>query len=213
MKKTEMPGKDPMPLGVVILAAGASRRMGRPKLLLPWQETTVIGHILHQWREIGASQIVIVHRPNDGDLFSEMDRLNFSAQNRIENSQPDRGMFSSILCAARWSGWNGEVSSWAIVLGDQPHLRRETLKGLVDFHFRHVDLVCQPFYGDHERHPVILPRHVFEKLKISDAETLKDFLKLISSATVKYPMDDIGLALDMDTPEDYKRLQHLKSAR
>jgi molybdenum cofactor cytidylyltransferase len=182
-------------------------------LLLPWQETSVIGHILHQWQEIGASQIIIIHRPNDTDLFKELDRLNFPAQNRIENSQPERGMFSSILCAAQWNGWNGEIMSRVIVLGDQPHLRLETLRELVDFHFRHLNLVCQPFYGDHERHPVILPRNVFEKLKISNSETLKVFLKLISSATVQYPMNDPGLALDMDTPEDYKKLKNLTSAR
>ena len=42
-------------LGVVILGAGASSRMGRPKLLLPWRDTTVIGQIIRQWRELGAA--------------------------------------------------------------------------------------------------------------------------------------------------------------
>ena len=41
------------PLGVVILGAGASARMGEPKLLLPWRGTTVIGHLISQWRELG----------------------------------------------------------------------------------------------------------------------------------------------------------------
>ena len=45
------------PFGVIILGAGASSRMGRPKLLLPWRGTTVIGHIIYQWRELGAAQI------------------------------------------------------------------------------------------------------------------------------------------------------------
>lgn len=199
-------------LGVVILAAGASARMGRPKLLLPWRETTVIGHIIRQWQELGAIQICVVHRPNDRDLAAELDRLDFPVDGRVENPQPERGMYSSIVCAARWTGWKPEMASYVMTLGDQPHLRRETLRALVEFHFAHENAICQPFYGDHERHPVILPRQAFEQLKTSQAETLKDFLKHISVPAVQYPMDDPGLALDIDTPEDYKRLENLSSA-
>jgi len=207
------PAKNPRPLGVVILAAGASSRMGRPKLLLPWQDTTVIGHIILQWQELGASQIVIVHRPNDAPLLGELDRLNFPGQNRVENPQPERGMFSSILCAAGWNGWGAEIRSRAIVLGDQPHLRFDTLRSLLEFHALHSDAICQPLFGGHERHPVILPHGVFDALKASKAETLKDFLKLNSCPAVQYPVEDCGLALDMDTPEDYKRIKDLTSAR
>jgi molybdenum cofactor cytidylyltransferase len=207
------PAKSRPPLGVVILAAGASSRMGRPKLLLPWLDTTVIGHIVLQWQELEASQIVVVHRPNDAPLLGELDRLNFAAQNLVENPQPERGMFSSICCAAGWSGWNAEIQSHAIVLGDQPHLRLDTLRSLLEFHALHSDAICQPLFGGHERHPVILPRNVFDALKSSKAETLKDFLKLISWPAVQYPVEDCGLALDMDTPEDYKRIKDLTSAR
>ena len=41
-------------VGVVILAAGRSARMGRPKLLLPWGETSVLGHLIKQWQALGA---------------------------------------------------------------------------------------------------------------------------------------------------------------
>jgi len=91
-------------IGVVILGAGASLRMGRPKLLLPWRGTTVIGHLLKQWRNLGAAQISIVLRPQDAPLAAELDRLGFPRTDRIENPQPERGMFSSILCAAGWPG-------------------------------------------------------------------------------------------------------------
>ena len=53
--------------GVVILGAGASTRMGRPKLLLPWGDTSIIGHLLGQWRGLGARPIAVVCRP--GGLF------------------------------------------------------------------------------------------------------------------------------------------------
>jgi molybdenum cofactor cytidylyltransferase len=190
-------------LGVVILGAGASSRMGRPKLLLPWRGSTVIGHLLSQWRELGAAQTAVVLRPEDSALAAELDRLNFPPADRIANPQPGRGMFSSVLCAANWSGWQPEISSWAIALGDQPHLRTETLHALLEFYFAHFDAVCQPQFGDHARHPVILPRPAFDALKKSAAGSLKEFLKLVPCRCVQLAINDPGLTLDLDTPEDY----------
>ena len=194
-------------LGVVILGAGASSRMGRPKLLLPWRDTTVVGAIIRQWRQLGAVQIAVVHRPDDAPLTAELDRLNFPANHRIENPQPARGMFSSIVCAANWSGWRREISSWAVALGDQPHLNSDTLRQLLAFHSAHAGAICQPEFDGHTRHPVILPRAAFAELKSTTATTLKEFLKLVSLPRVQCSMNDAGLSLDMDTPEDYKRLK------
>jgi molybdenum cofactor cytidylyltransferase len=193
-------------LGVIILGAGASARMGRPKLLLPWRGTTVIGQLLAQWREMGVAQIAIVLRTNDNALAAELDRLNFPKSDRIENPQPERGMFSSVVCAAIWKGWRKEISNWAIVLGDQPHLRVETLRQLLEFSAQNKEAICQPVFGGHARHPVILPRPAFAELKNTGAATLKDFLKLTAVPRVQCSMADAGLSLDMDTPEDYKRL-------
>src|SRR5258706_3882508 len=92
-------------LGVGILGAGASARMGRPKLLLPWRDTTVIGHLISQWQELGAGQIAVVLRANDSALTAELDRLDFPKPNRIENLQPETGMFSSIILVANLNGW------------------------------------------------------------------------------------------------------------
>jgi molybdenum cofactor cytidylyltransferase len=193
-------------LGVVILGAGASVRMGRPKLLLPWRDTTVIGGILSQWRELGAGQICVVMRPNDTELAADLDRLNLSAANRIENPRPERGMFSSITCAASWPGWQREISDWAIVLGDQPHLQTETLRRLLEFQAQNPGRICQPMSGGRLAHPVILPLSAWKELKTTGADTLKDFLKLVDVPRVQCVINDPGLSLDLDTPEDYKRL-------
>jgi CTP:molybdopterin cytidylyltransferase MocA len=192
---------------VVILGAGASSRMGEPKLLLPWRGTTVIGYLISQWRELGAAQIAVVLRANDSALAAELDRLDFPKSDRIENSHPERGMFSSILCAANWSGWQRQISCWAVALGDQPHLRTETLRQLLEFSAQNREAICQPAFDGHTGHPVVLPRAAFAALKNTGAATLKDFLKQISGCSVQLPVDDAGLLLDMDTPEDYKQLK------
>jgi len=194
------------PLGVIILGAGASTRMGRPKLLLPWKNSTVIGHLLSQWQELRAAQIVVVLRANDPALAAELDRFSFPLAGRIENPQPERGMFSSIVCAANWGGWRREISSWVFVLGDQPHLPATMMRQLLDFAAQYPEAVCQPVFGGRAGHPVILPLTALVALKSSAAATLKDFLKLTPLPRVQCPVADSGVSLDMDTPEDYKRL-------
>src|SRR5436305_8040524 len=106
-------------LGVVILAAGASSRMGRPKLLLPWRGTSVIGHLIAQWKKAGAEQIAVVTAAGGEGVHQELDRLEFPNELRILNPTPETGMFGSIQCAACWAGWKEGLSHWVIVLGDQ----------------------------------------------------------------------------------------------
>src|SRR5438874_13144129 len=60
--------------GVVILAAGASSRMGKQKLLLPWGDTSVLGYLIGQWEAPGAKQIAVVHGTDDKAIGSELDR-------------------------------------------------------------------------------------------------------------------------------------------
>ncbi|HEX4122622.1 MAG TPA: nucleotidyltransferase family protein [Verrucomicrobiae bacterium] len=194
-------------IGVAILGAGASKRMGRPKLLLRWGRTSVIGHLLWQWRNLDARQIALVSRPDDERLADELDRLRFPKRNRIVNPLPQRGMFSSIVCAAKWTGWEPTLAVWAIVLGDQPHLRTPSLRTLLAFQRKHPDDICQPSFGGHGQHPVLLPRRSWIALQSTTAPTLKDFLA--STRVIECAIDDPRLTLDLDTPQDYTRLLRL----
>jgi molybdenum cofactor cytidylyltransferase len=191
-------------LGVVVLAAGRSERMGRPKLLLPWRGTSILGHLLAQWRDLGAEQVAVVRAANDPTLAPELERLAFPQAQLIDNPAPDRGMFSSIQAAARWTGWKTTLTHWAIVLGDQPHLRIATLRRLLEFTTAHPDQVCQPSRAGHGRHPVLLPRPAFSCLSNSRAADLKDFLATLPERVALCEMDDPGLDLDIDTPENYR---------
>jgi len=200
-----MPGESQPALGVVILGAGASRRMGRPKLLLPWGETSVVGHLLAQWQALGAAQMALVCRRADRPLAAEWRRLGFPPRHRIVNPEPERGMFSSIVCAAAWKGWEAGLTAWVIALGDQPHLRMATLRALLAFQRKHPQAVCQPAFGGHRRHPVILPRDAFLELRRSGARTLKEFLRQTAVPLLECPAKDCGLSFDLDFPEDYER--------
>ena len=116
-------------------------------------------------------------------------------------------MFSSIICAANWSGWKKGISNVAIVLGDQPHLKTETLRAVLELSAQNPQAICQPALGGREQHPVILPQRAFTELKSTTAESLKEFLKLVDCPRVQCVVADAGVSLDLDTPEDYKRLK------
>jgi len=196
-------GRALLEFGVVILAAGASSRMGKPKLLLPWGGTSVLGHLIAQWKALRADQIAVVRAGNDDAVNAELERLGPQGVNRLTNPTPECGMFSSIQCAARWDGWKAELTHWAIVLGDQPHLRQETLDALLRFAAAHPNQVSQPSRRARPRHPVLVPRTIFLELSDSRAETLKAHLRELHSGAALCEMDDPGLDFDLDTPADY----------
>jgi molybdenum cofactor cytidylyltransferase len=195
----------PYAVGVVILGAGKSSRMGRPKLLLPWGGTSVLGHLIEQWQGLGAKQIAVVCAVGDQNIRDELERLGFPTANRLPNPAPDRGMFSSIQCAAQWQGWENGLTRWVIVLGDQPLVRKATLRSLLDFSSAHQGKICQPMHGGHGRHPVVLPRAAFLALADSTAPTLKAFLENRAAEVTFCLVHDPGLEVDIDWPEDYQR--------
>jgi molybdenum cofactor cytidylyltransferase len=189
--------------GVVILAAGSSRRMGRPKLLLPWGNTTIIGSQIDTWRSLGVPQIAVVHRAGDLDFLRELDRIRVSQEHRISNPTPQDQMFGSVRCAATWSGWNSNLTHVVISLGDQPQLKPGTLRDLLELSTESPQEICQPLYGGRTRHPIVFPRGTFQTLKNSEATTLKEFLR--TENVVGIELNDPGLALDIDDSADYEK--------
>ena len=202
-----------MNLAVVILAAGASSRMGRPKLLLPWNGTSVIGHLLQQWGRLGPIQIAVVSVAGRRPLHDEFERAGVAPSQVILNPAPELGMFSSVQCAARWAGWVPQITHWAIALGDQPLVRTETLSRLLAFAANTEADVHQPSRHGRGRHPVILSRSVFVRLKDSRLENLKQFLVTSGVRVQRCEMDDPGLDLDLDEPADYERALALAKAQ
>lgn len=178
--------------------------MGRPKMLLPWGGTSVLGHLIEEWLALGATQIAVICAPGNRAITNELDRIGFSVEGRIRNPAPERGMFSSIQCAAQWPGWRAAITHWAIVLGDQPQVRRQTLRQVLEFSAAHPASICQPARRDRGRHPVLLPRTLFQQVAGSTAATLKEFLAAHARQIALCELDDPGLDLDIDQPEDYE---------
>jgi molybdenum cofactor cytidylyltransferase len=189
-------------IATIILAAGASRRMGRPKLLLPWEGGTVLEHLVEQWRGLGIDQIGVVLAAGDDAMLRELDRLKI--ERKVFNHCPELGMFSSIKCAAAWNGWDSETTHWLLSLGDQPQVSGDTLRRVLETAARNPDKICQPSREGRPRHPVVFPRDIFLELNRSRKEHLKAFLGEELDRRYFFASDDDGLDLDLDTPEDYR---------
>jgi molybdenum cofactor cytidylyltransferase len=202
----------PVRLGVVILAAGASVRMGKPKLLLRWRDRTIVSHLIRQWLRLGAEQVGLVCAASNDALHRELDRLEFQVEGRIINPVPEQGMFSSIRCAAKWHNWKPSLTHWAFSLGDQPQVRDQTFRTLLDFVHDHPERICQPSRDGRARHPVIFPAAHFTALADASEENLKQFLEHRRGELAWCEIEDPGLDLDIDTPEDYERALNLETA-
>lgn len=196
-------------MGVIILAAGKSERMGSPKMLLSWAGTTILGHLVETWRSLNATQVAVVHAVKDASIWLEMNRLGVSPSNRIGNPDQESGMFGSILCAARWDGWDQALTHFAVVLGDQPHLPIGTLRGLLRFAAGESNSICQPAHLGRPKHPIVLPRQLFERLGEFQGTTMRDFLAVHSDSVRAIEFQDACLDLDLDRPEDYLRARQM----
>jgi molybdenum cofactor cytidylyltransferase len=190
---------------VAILAAGESKRMGQPKLCLPWGQTTILGHILAQWREAGAEKILIVHGSGETPVTRELDRLGVSSSQRATNQAMDRGMMGSVVTAAARALQDASLTHLVIALGDQPHLHAKTLRELLHACETGPGKLVRVVFQGKAGHPLALPANLLAELSISPSETLRDFLRLKERPVSDLTMADSGVLLDLDTPDDYAR--------
>jgi len=190
---------------VALLAAGESRRMGQPKLCLPWGSTTILGHLLAQWREAGADKIVVVHGPGETPVSLELNRLGIPTGQRAATVAMERGMMGSVVTAARLAVQDTTLTHLVIALGDQPQVRTETLRNLLRACQTAPGRIVRVVFQGKPGHPVALPANVLSELSETSSETLRDFLRLKEIPGCDLTVDDSGVLLDVDTPDDYAR--------
>jgi molybdenum cofactor cytidylyltransferase len=203
--KTRVVNDIPFAFGVVILAAGASTRMGTCKLLLPWGRKTILTHLLDQWRRAGAAQIAPVIDPSNLPLRKALTHAGLSPSDWIENPSPQLGMFSSLQEASRWTGWLPTLTHWIISLGDQPHIEISTLRLLLHAARKNPTHICQPALNGHTAHPIILPAGNFRELAQNDSPDLRTYIRTREAFRLRLEVEDAGVFGDLDTPEDYAR--------
>jgi len=186
-------------ISAIILAAGESKRMGRPKMLLKWGETTVINKVINTFRAAGVEEIFVV----TGGAREQVEKAVGGSASMIFNANYAQGeMLSSVQ--AGLVGMDPGVEAVLIGLGDQPQVEVGTVQAVIDAYRRTGAAIVVPSYQMHRGHPWLVARtHWNALLEMQPPGSLRDFLNR-KSREIRYV--DVGspsVLLDLDTPEDY----------
>jgi molybdenum cofactor cytidylyltransferase len=185
-------------VAAIILAAGASRRMGSSKPMLPWDGTTLIRWELQQLQDSCAEEILIV-LGNHGEAVRRS--LGEAAKHTVFNQRWAQGRATSLAMGARSLIERG-VRPDAIVVQnvDQP-TRPDIVDRLVSELRATGAEIVQPSYRGKAGHPVVLAGFLLEEL----AEVREETLGLRAIVDAHPPriieMDDAVVRLDLDTPD------------
>ena len=181
----------------LVLGAGGSSRLGRPKQLLPFGDRTLLEHTLSTARDCGFEQLIV---PIGGAAADVRERVDFTGADVVVNPDYGKGCSSSI--AAALGVVNQRCDVLVLMLGDQPGVTPDTVRALLDGRGDAPLAVCR--YDDGRGHPIAFARSVFPQL--ADLHGDKGVWRLLDERAgdvVDVPVAG-NVPLDVDTPEDYK---------
>jgi len=197
----------------VVLAAGASSRMGRVKALLPFDSRdTFLTHILRTLGDAAVDDVVVV-------LGHEAERVRDSIADSglrariVVNDRFETGQLSSVLAGLAAIDRPG-VSAMMMTLVDVPLVSSQTVRAVTERYRSARPPVVRPVNGSRHGHPVIIDRALFDALRAADAASgMKPIVRAHVSAAGDVPVDDEGAFVDVDTAEDYSRFLNRSDAR
>ncbi|VBB43090.1 putative Uncharacterized MobA-like protein [uncultured Desulfatiglans sp.] len=190
-------------LGVIVLAAGFSSRMGAFKPLLPFGETTVAEHLIRNLRSIGLSDIHVITGFRADELAG---RLAASGAVAVHNPHFEEGMFSSIQTGIQ--SLPRGLDGFFVLPVDTPLVRPGTFRFLanaLDASTRKGIFI--PRFSGRRGHPPLLDAGWAEAiLQWQGPYGLRGFFQSQAGNCVEVDVPDRLMLLDMDTPEKYRAL-------
>ena len=192
-------------LSGIILAAGNSTRMGRPKALLETPEGQLfVSRIIRTWRDAGVHDLVVVTGRDHDAITAAIGRDGIAPPPLIvQNPDPSRGQLSSLLV-----GLDAAVASEGVLmtLVDSPLATLATVGAVIDEWRRSRAPIVRPAIGDTHGHPVLFDRAVFEELRRAPSSVgAKAVVRAHEREIVNVQVRDEGCVVDFDTPLDYER--------
>jgi len=191
-------------VGLILLAAGGSSRMGRPKQLLAYQGRTLLRRAAETAVASACAPIIVVVGARDEHISRELQGL--PGVNIEPNPDWNRGMGTSIRAGLRRVlRESPEVSGIVIMLCDQPHVGAIHIRQLVELHRETARSVIASEYAGTLGPPAFFSRARFADLqRIDDASGAKGIITAAESDRAVLSIPDAGI--DIDTPEDFRRL-------
>jgi len=207
----------PFPSFGIIPAAGRSRRMGQPKLKMPWGGTTVIEQVVAAWRHGRVDQVVAVVRPDDADLAELCERAGAIV---VVPQVPPPEMKDAVRAAldaiaTRFDPPDEAV--WLLAPADMPRMSPAVIETLLDAHRPSRPAILVPVQatpagqpgqgavGARRGHPVLFPWPLAQDVaRLNEDEGVNALLA--HQPVREVAVDDPAILDDLDTIDDYRRL-------
>jgi molybdenum cofactor cytidylyltransferase len=183
-----------MNISAVILAAGKSVRMGQPKMLMPWGNTTVLGKVIQTLQSAGVDDIIAV---TNSKIAPQV------AGYGVRIALNDEGeMLESIQLGLQ--AQKPSAVATLVCLGDQPQVREEDVRRVCDGSGQSRSGIVVPSYQMRRGHPWLIIRERWDEiLGLRAPQSMRDFLNAHREEIFYVECDSPGILQDLDTPADY----------
>jgi molybdenum cofactor cytidylyltransferase len=190
----------------IILAAGKSTRMGSPKMLLPWGDTTILEYVISVFAKAGVNDILVV----TGGAREQVEAIirncqkNYSVQSVYNEDYTAGDMLSSVQCGLRHLS-EESVGAAMIGLGDQPQVQEGSVRLLCEAYSQTKSLLVVPSFNMRRGHPWLVARELWDEvIAMQSSQTPRDFLNAHAKDIHYVEMDTPSILADLDTPEEYR---------
>lgn len=189
-------------ISAIILAAGESKRMGQPKMLLPWGETTVLGRVISTFRSAGIDDLVVVV----GGTRKPVDEIvKQNGARSVFNKDFAKGeMLLSLQRGIR--AQFPQAQATLIGLGDQPQIQEGTVRLICETFEKSKSRLIVPSFQMRRGHPWLIERALWnDLLDMSPGQSPRDFLNQHAPEIEYVQVETSSILADLDTMEDYRR--------
>ena len=184
----------------MLLAAGKSLRMGTQKLLLPFAEQTVIGHVADQVIKSPIRQVLVVSAEQSEEIGAALKGKRLSI---VINPDFAGDMLSSVRCGLRALP---DCEAIMVVLGDQPGIRSELIGEMIRIYETSNAGIVVPTYRGRRGHPILFSSTYCDEVqKKYDGVGLRGLLSAHPEQVYEMKVEDESVLADMDVPGDYER--------
>jgi len=193
-------------IAAVVLSAGESSRMGRPKALLPIEGETFIGRIVASLKQTQVGKIVVVLGHNSDLLAAAIRPL---AVEILINPNYKLGQLSSLQVAVRNLLPDADCDGILVHLVDHPYIDASLVDRMIQQFYESKKDIVVPRCRGKRGHPVLFSRALFgELLDAPMDQGAKAVVNAHGNETLEIDTDEKGITVDIDTPELYR--QHVK---
>ncbi|MEW4488308.1 nucleotidyltransferase family protein [Thalassoglobus sp. JC818] len=201
-------------LHAAIPAAGFSRRMGEPKLLMPIAGQPLIRHLVDQLQHPSIASISILVRAEDTALI---DCLETTTATVVTTEVPTRDMRESVERLIReigQSACHNTSDGLLLIPADYPFVAKNVLYKLVVQWIAAPDRIVLPIFEGRRGHPVIFPWDVVSQVDEIPADSgLNWLVKKFPERVLEVVVDDPSIHWDVDTPDDFRRISEFVQNR